>query len=181
MPFHLQFPFVPPAQPAKPVHVLEQEQYERTQEAQRARNPSQNLVTRWLAGTTAPSPSGLHTPPREMNGGQVNAMLAPTYGGLYNHNTLARPADHPYQVNAGVFTDRSLATRNGQYVHTLSSRPTSPGQSRDIAGLYGNSTRRRGSDNDNQIVSYLQIPSTINDSKGSLAEFAAQVSWRIHT
>lgn len=177
VPFHLQFPFVPSAEPAKPVHVLEKEQYERTLEAQRARNPSQNLVTRWLAGTTAPSPSGLHTPPREMNGGHVNAMLAPTHGGLYNNNaSLARSSDHAYQVNAGVFTERSLATRNGQYVHAHSSRPSSPSQLRDIAGLYGNSTRRRGSDNDNQIVSYLQIPSSINDSKGSLAEFAAQVS-----
>lgn len=177
VPFHLQFPYVPSAEPAKPVYFLEQEHYERTLEAQRARNPSQNLVTRWLAGTTAPSPSGLHTPPREMNGGHANAMLAPTHGGLYNNNSsLARPSDHPYQVNAGVFTERSLATRNGQYVHARSSRPASPNQPKDVAGLYVNNTRRRESDNDNQIVSYLQIPATINDSKGSLAEFAAQVS-----
>lgn len=108
----------------------------------------------------------------------MNAMLAPTYGGLYSSNgSLPRPSDHPYQANGGIFTDRSFAGRNGQYVHAYSSHPSSPSQSRDVAGLYGNSVRRRGSDNDNQIVSYLQIPSSINDSKGSLAEFAAQVSW----
>jgi len=35
--------------------------------------------------------------------------------------------------------------------------------------------RRSSSEADEQIVSHLQIPASINNSKGSLAEFAAQV------
>ena len=40
----------------------------------------------------------------------------------------------------------------------------------------GEPARRRVSTDGNTIASYLQIPSSINDSKGSLPEFAAQVS-----
>ncbi len=44
---------------------------------------------------------------------------------------------------------------------------------------HGESARRRTSVENNTIATYLQIPTSINDSKGSLPEFAAQVYSRL--
>lgn len=88
----------------------------------------------------------------------VNSMLAPTYGGLYKANGHG----------------------NGTYQQT--SRPCSP-PPREGSPRLG-SGRNGGPEamgkgllpESEQIALHLQIPSAINSSQGSLAEFAAQVS-----
>ena len=54
------------------------------------------------------------------------------------------------------------------------SQPSSPSSRRPSQAPSDQSNHRRQSSS-HSIVPYLQIPATINDSKGSLAEFAAQV------
>ena len=130
----------------------------------------QSAVSQWLDSTTSTSPSGLRTPPREMNGGNGNSTLAPIHGGLYNNLPLWKTIKSSFSSSTG------LPVTNGQHSHPTSSRPSSPTHMKDVNDAYGIiAARRRSSGNDNQIVSYLQIPPSINDSKGSLAEFAAQV------
>ena len=51
----------------------------------------------------------------------------------------------------------------------------SPPTKKETTADRGESARRRVSTDGNTIASYLQIPSSINGSKGSLPEFAAQV------
>ena len=130
----------------------------------------QSVVSQWLDNTTSTSPSGLRTPPREMNGANGNLMLAPTYGGLYNNVPQAKTAKLPYPSTTGY------PVTNIQPSHNASSRPSSPTHTKGVFDAYSIAASRRSSGNDNQIVAYLQIPPSINDSKGSLAEFAAQVS-----
>ena len=157
----------------KPSHmqIYGREQRERDQQY-----PPQKLVSQWLASTAAAaSTSGLSTPPREMSGGNVNAMLAPTYGGLYNHAANSKPSNPSYQTSIDFYGDRTLASTGKAFLPT-SSNPPSPGPLKDTIGLYGNPSRRRSLSNGNLIAPYLQIPALINDSKGSLSEFAAQVS-----
>lgn len=52
----------------------------------------------------------------------------------------------------------------------------SPPTKKDSTAEREESARRRASTDGNTIASYLQIPSSINDSKGSLPEFAAQIT-----
>ena len=142
-----------------------------------AHNPNQRLVARWLAGTTEVSPRGLQTPPLEMNGGGPGPRLPATYGGLYNNHTTvptSLPPTTGYESSLGFYDrkDFSLVAKQPQGSF---SQPHSPTQQKDNAAS-DNSSRRRNSGDGNQIVSYLQIPASINNSKGSLAEFAAQVS-----
>ena len=91
-----------------------------------------------------------------LNDDTTNLMLAPTYGGLYR---------------ASGYTNGSLQQ---------SSRPKSP--LHEVSPKHGggqDANARAGvqdqSGETDQIAPYLQIPSTINSSKGSLSEFAAQV------
>ena len=142
----------------------------RPQSTVREPQPSQqNIVSQWLDSTTSTSPSGLRTPPGEMNGELGKSMLAPIHGGLYNNLPVSKLARPSYPSEIGT-----LAT-NGQFSRFTSSRSPSPNHTKEVNDGYGVAARRRSSGNDNQIVSYLQIPPSINDSKGSLAEFAAQV------
>ena len=139
-------------------------------------NPNQKLVARWLAGTAEVSPRGLRTPPLEMTGNGQRSTLPAAYGGLYNGNnvpSLVPPANG--NTSSLTFYDRkdfNLTNRQGQ---SNLSQPNSPTRYQSKGAVEIQEPKRRKSEDANQIVSYLQIPPTINNSKGSLAEFAAQV------
>ena len=141
-----------------------------------APNPNQKLVARWLAGTAEVSPRGLRTPPMEMTGDGQRSQLPTAYGGLYNGNILPSsvpPADSSY--SSLTFYDRKDFNLTNRQARSTLSKPNSPIQYQGNGAVENPETKRRKSEDANQIVSYLQIPPTINNSKGSLAEFAAQV------
>lgn len=106
------------------------------------------------------------------------------------------PLPHSYGVNSANRALKlplpsghyplSIATFNGTVAGTQSGRDLTEPQRRQIkqesplsrGGPHTALERaqKKKSVEDNSIVPSLQIPSTINDSKGSLAEFAAQVT-----
>ena len=109
---------------------------------------------------------GPHTPPAEMHG--VNTLPDPSSLG-----------DHIYKGFAGK-SNGSCQTNLSRYPNITkpppvsTSRPHSPVFSKEDVSQWNRGVGRRNSD-PNAIVSYLQIPASVNDSKGSLSEFAAQV------
>ena len=133
---------------------------------------------------TAPWRAGLPTPPSDMmNGVAYNTFLplpaatansassssSNSYDGTYNgkQNGLSL---HPYSRFPGSsFDPASSAASSSMAVST--SRPSSY-VPKTVPPTESVSQRKSTS---NSIPSYLQIPPSISDSKGSLAEFAAQV------
>ena len=133
-----------------------------------------------LESGAAPLVHGLRTPPRDMTAANFNPIFA--RGSQYNSVPPSMLSATSYSSTTGTFNSASTFTSgvhrsNGQLNLKPASRPQSPRAHRDNPTNQEQSSRRRSSSNGNAIVHYLQIPSTINDSKGSLAEFAAQVSW----
>lgn len=126
---------------------------------------------------------GLTTPPGdegEMKGSHGNPLLNPNIGGqqyqpvpVVASNAPPYPSTHSTLNNA---RESAPVPRQAPFYDSYYSakRPQSPvlpqknAQSEQAA-------RRRASSDGNSIASHLQIPATINDSKGSLPEFAAQV------
>lgn len=119
--------------------------------------------------------SGLPTPP------ETRAMT----GVRQDQHNLNDPVSQSYflskfsnsGVNAASSTEVRAQQNNAQgYNHNRSSIRGQPqvwptSQEKEI-----NYTPKDGSVSDSTIAPYLQIPSSINSSKGSLAEFAAEVS-----
>lgn len=116
---------------------------------------------------------GLRTPPLEMD---VNPLLAPNYGPLhYKGVPVVASNNSSYPSNqAGIsnttYTSRAPLRETNQATH----RSHNSVSNNEVTVPRAQASRRRNSDG-NEIVHYLQIPRSINDSKGSLAEFAAQV------
>ncbi|KAL8763665.1 MAG: hypothetical protein Q9184_000560 [Pyrenodesmia sp. 2 TL-2023] len=121
---------------------------------------------------------GLRTPPGDMSRTSVNPLLAPDFG-----------ASQYKSVPAAVWHGAARQGSVGSLVHTRSTDNAHPSQtffhsrSRSYEntatqhnGLKESMSRARDESHDSSIVSYLQIPSSINGSKGSLAEFAAQIT-----
>ena len=158
-------------QPTRTNYTLAEENHHQARkeaESRARQEPNKKLVSQWLADTEEGPPRARTVSSPVMNGAAINTMLAPLYGGLYNG---------PGATNNTTYQGRTTLQGGkvpvpvARHVPGSSSQPSSPNN-----GLtQSNTTRRRSSGGDNQIVSYLQIPSSINDSKGSLAEFAAQV------
>lgn len=133
-----------------------------------------------LESGAAPLVHGLRTPPKDMTAASFNPLFAP--GSQYNGVPPSMPGATSYRSATGTFSNtngfpRGVHSNNDQLNFKSASRPQSPRAPKDNTTNQEQSSRRRSSSNGNAIVHYLQIPSTINDSKGSLAEFAAQVSW----
>lgn len=136
-----------------------------------------HYVEQWLADTTEGSPRALGppSPPLPMNGSGP-PRSAPPDGGPYGPGT-----DHGgSRIGATPYYPSLAYLGHQQSVTTVQPRPaaTSQGSSptrKEKEGDRYDGTSRRTSAAVNQIVSYLQIPATINDSQGSLAEFATQV------
>ena len=121
--------------------------------------------------TNAP---GLRTPPSDMD---VNPLLVPNYGPLqYKGVPVVASNTSSHHRNTGSIGNTTYASRaqpildSYQPAHRSHNSTSNDGS----IGTRVQSSRRRNSEG-GEIVHYLQIPSTINDSKGSLAEFAAQV------
>ena len=133
----------------------------------------QGHIAQWLDDTrSALLRSAPDTPPPEMDTLSANTMLMPRYGGLANISSGVKPA--LYQTNGGFYGDKSLAQALNHSTNKASIRNSSPDRWNDRE--FPENLQRRGSDE--PIASYLQIPRSINDSKGSLSEFAAQVSFK---
>ncbi|MCJ1384420.1 hypothetical protein MMC17_007536 [Xylographa soralifera] len=159
-------------QPTRTNYTLAEENHHQDRKAAELRarqEPNKKLVSQWLAGTEDGPPRARPLSSPVMNGAAVNSMLAPIYGGLYNGQGVTN--DTLYQGRTTLQGSKVSATV-ARHVPGSSSQPSSPNN----GATQSNTTRRRSSGGDNQIVSYLQIPSSINDSKGSLAEFAAQIT-----
>ncbi|KAL8944685.1 MAG: hypothetical protein Q9216_000253 [Gyalolechia sp. 2 TL-2023] len=126
---------------------------------------------------------GLRTPPRDMSSVSVNPLLAPNFAETQRNSVPASSWN-------GVSRQDSVGSAtNGHYYGTVhASQNAYHGRSRShehpsagAALLNENSSKTQIGIDESSIVSYLQIPSSINESKGSLAEFAAQASsWTIN-
>ena len=127
------------------------------------RPPATTDPGRW----TVPFRDGLPTPPNDMTGVAYNAVPSSNYAGTLDalpyHSFSKQPSktSGPGDVLAA---STASAVKPSKDVHkgTTASETTDHGRPAT------------------SIASYLQIPSSINDSKGSLAEFAAQVRWIVH-
>lgn len=124
---------------------------------------------------TAPSRDGLHTPPEEMTGANFNPPRPLPYGcHVPSNGYFPKPHSSSNNTGFGSFPPASF-TGTSQNVEKVHGGPRSPTARKDLSAPPEQLQRRKSSCANNAIVSYLQIPSSINDSKGSLAEFAAQV------
>lgn len=129
----------------------------------------------WLR-TGAAVKSSQTASPRTMSGTHINPLLAPP-GDVLQYKSVpaakqSTQASHTSlgTVAAAQYTSKAPPPRDTQ---NPPSRPRSPTVHRDGAGSREHG-RGRAAEN-NGIASYLQIPASINTSKGSLADFAAQV------
>ena len=125
------------------------------------------------------SKHGLRTPPRDMNGMNGNPLLA-SNGEVKQYDRVPVAASNPPPHQTSVPTlDNSNQTSNRQPFYNSyysATRHQSPVPSKKDHAVQSEQTaRRRASNDSNSIASHLQIPASINDSKGSLPEFAAQV------
>ncbi|MCJ1310099.1 hypothetical protein MMC25_003760 [Agyrium rufum] len=141
--------------------------------------PSQKNVQEWLVNTAAATEAPrqtLHTPPPEMDGSSMNAaLLQPRYGGFSSDVHSSESTNIGYTARNGFYGDRSLA-QSMSVGPSSTNRASSPDKWGESAEIGDGRSRRKSSEYGNQIVSYLQIPSSINNSRGSLSEFAAQIT-----
>lgn len=133
--------------------------------------------------------NGLRTPPpsnRRMCNEVVSHSLAPSIGGqLYVKAQIvasnAPPHHKQHHTQQSTVDSSGTTSHHRPFYDTYPSarRPLSPVPClKDIAAQNEDPPRRR--DDGNSIASHLQIPSSINDSEGSLPEFAAQVrNWTL--
>jgi hypothetical protein len=124
-----------------------------------------NTLTPGHPDWSTPSRAGLPTPPNDMNTIVYNTTFSSTYG------------LQPYAASLPS-TYSEVTPKAHESTTSTSRRFASESDEPSVKGIHRSSvlqtnTRPR---TENSIVSYLQIPSTINGSRGSLAEFAAQVS-----
>lgn len=133
----------------------------------------QEALNIWLQNSTTMN-HGLRTPPRETANMNGNPLLARNMGSTqYNSVPALRPTS-PYSTSLDTVANTQYYCKappsNDSRPSTL--RPESPLSQRDypIPGQPKGRTSEKSS-----IAPYLQIPASINDSQGSLAEFAAQV------
>ncbi|PGH14466.1 hypothetical protein AJ80_05911 [Polytolypa hystricis UAMH7299] len=115
-------------------------------------------------GWSLPLLYGLSTPPEDMNSVAVKPSVPSNYGGIH-HKFAAQSYSHPLEMSAvpvvpdGAVKVPAIRQQQGPS-QTTSQIPDFDGRS----------------NSGNSIASYLQIPSTINNSRGSLADFAAQIT-----
>ncbi len=124
------------------------------------------------------SRDGLQTPPEEMTGTNLNPSRPPLPGSRVSCNGFfPKPYGLANDAGLGTLPGNGFTNANQAAVEHLRSNPQSPVARKDLSAPPEQLQRRKSSGGNNSIVSYLQIPSSINNSKGSLAEFAAQVRW----
>ena len=130
-------------------------------------------MTHWLQ-TSATVDHGLRTPPREMTGINGNPLLAPNMGGLPYKSVPAARSTTSYSTSLDTVANNKYHSKAPPSHDSYRSiaRPQSPIFQPENAAR---GQRTRIPVDSTSIAPYLQIPATINNSKGSLAEFAAQV------
>ena len=122
---------------------------------------------------------GLRTPPRDMNSMNGNPLLSSNNEGTHYKRIPVAASNAPAYQASLVTIDNPKQISNRQpfytsyYSATRVQSPVPP--KKDHAAQSEQTARRRASNDNNSIASHLQIPASINDSKGSLPEFAAQV------
>jgi len=114
------------------------------------------LISLGSPNGSVPSRNGLPTPPSDMTGIAYNTTPS-NYGGNY----YGIPVSQPGRVSNTVY----LNTAN---------KKTSVSTTQDDQAAPERQLPKKSSGT--SIAPYLQIPSSINDSKGSLAEFAAKMT-----
>ena len=129
---------------------------------------------------------GLRTPPRDMSSMDGNPLLAQNGGGQsYKRVPVVVSNALQSQYSQATADDsRNTGSRPQPFYDSYYSakRSQSPLPSKkETAAQIEQAARRRASSDNNSIASHLQIPRTINDSKGSLPEFAAQVRCPSHS
>ena len=129
---------------------------------------------------------GLRTPPRDMSSMDGNPLLAHNGGGQSYKRVpvVVSNALQSHYPQATADDSRNTSSRPQPFYDSYYSakRSQSPLPSKkETAAQIEQAARRRASSDNNSIASHLQIPRTINDSKGSLPEFAAQVRCPSHS
>lgn len=165
--------------------LLPQQQQQRQQQRQNQKSLASILEASRNQNWIAPWRAGLPTPPSDMmNGVAYNTFLplpattansgsSGSYGSTYNGKRDGLSL-HPYSRYSSSSFDPAPSASSSMAVS--SGRPSShvpPSSSAKVVPPTGSVSQRNSSSN--SIPLYLQIPSSISDSKGSLAEFAAQV------
>ena len=117
----------------------------------------------------------------QVNGGTYKYSLPPHGGTRSNDSAALATGRRPdlmtsyhgsgYDMNISRLVEKEM----DQKVERTQNQAPSPGSRRPSQAPAEPSSHRRQSSSGHSIVPSLQIPATINDSKGSLAEFAAQV------
>ena len=124
---------------------------------------------------------GLETPPQDRSdmNNTINPLLNPIIGGQQYQRVPVVSSNAPPYASAHAVVDNGKASSIRQPFYTSyysAKRPQSPVlPPKDHTAQSEQTARRRASSDGNSIASHLQIPASINDSKGSLPEFAAQV------
>ena len=122
---------------------------------------------------------GLRTPPRDMSGMDGNPLLAPNVGvQSYKRVPVVGSNAPSCQTSQSAIDNARISSNRQPFYNSYYSakRPQSPvPPKKDNVAQKEQTARRRASSDANSIASHLQIPSSVNDSKGSLPEFAAQV------
>ena len=129
------------------------------------------------AGNAANLRHGLRTPPSDMNEMNVNPLLVPSFGPLqYKGVPVVASNTATHQNNSNGTSDLRYTNRVPPLLDTYqpAKGSQSPYSTTDHSANREQPHQRQKSDG-TDIVHYLQIPRSINDSKGSLSEFAAQV------
>ncbi|GIJ83839.1 hypothetical protein Asppvi_002669 [Aspergillus pseudoviridinutans] len=114
---------------------------------------------------TAPFRDGLPTPPNDMTGVAYKSLPPSSYG--VKHDAITLP---PY-VRASAYT-RTGYDSSSTMIPSIKAQ-SQPQSTHNIPASVPANQKKA---NTSSAASYLQIPCSINDSKGSLSEFAAQMT-----
>ena len=115
--------------------------------------------------------------PQSFGRANFDPGVGPLVGGIpYKSVPALRQSTVPSSTSLSTVASAKYVSKAPPLLETgqATKRSNSP-VLRKEAAVSREQSRTRSSNESNHIVSYLQIPATINDSKGSLAEFAAQV------
>ena len=130
-------------------------------------------------GVTRPSNLSLSCHPEEMNGVDGSSILPSNIGNRHHHGMPAfgsNPPLYPTPQHTGCNHSRQNSRNESTYNTYHPTRQRSPTVKKEPEPHAQQTAQQRAPNDTNVIASYLQIPPSINNSKGSLPEFAAQVS-----
>ena len=118
---------------------------------------------------------------RDMNGMNGNPLMNPIIGGHHYSQRVPVVASNapPYVASRPTLDNSKNAVSQRPFYdsyHSAKRQPSPVQTHKENSDHGGQTSRKRASSDGNTIASHLQIPATINNSKGSLPEFSAQVS-----